>query len=144
MKRQPGLLRTDGGCGFPKGCAGLQRHAIPICTARQRGEPCLLCVRSGALPVPAIWPQGAANILGHPSVQVIRSGKDGCWYVVCFVGGVHVDPRYPVIACRTQAQAVDLAKKRGRQIAPTATLEERGPGDWRRGPLFIWVLGYGR
>lgn len=144
VQRKAGLRRTDGGVGYPLGCPGLSAKSLAICSARLRGSPCLLCVRSGKLSLPAEWPQGAMNIVGSPSVQALRSGKDGVWYVVCFVGGCRVDPRYPVIACTTRAQAVDLGKKRARQISPGGVIEERGPGDYRVGSLILWVLGDGR
>lgn len=144
LERKPGEHRTDGGLGYPEGCSGLARKAVAACTVLLRKSKCLACVRSGNLPWPVEWPQGAARIIGHRSVQVLRSAGDGVWYCVAFTGGCQVDPRFPVIACRTRAEAVQLALKRGRQIEPYAPIEERGPGDWRMGSLFIWTLGDGK
>jgi hypothetical protein len=144
LERKPGERRTDGGLGYPEGCSGLARKALAVCTVPLRKSKCLACVRSGNLPWPVDWDQGAANIIGHRSVQALRSVPDGCWYVVAFTGGFQVDPRFPVIACKTRYEAVQLALKRGRQIEPFAPIEERAPGDWRMGSLFIWALGDGR
>lgn len=144
LERKPGIRRTDGGLGYPPGCSGLERNALAVCSVAVRKSQCLACVRSGNLPWPTDWQDGAANIVGHRSVQALRSAGNGCWFVVCFSRGFQVDPRFPVIACRTRAEAVQLALKRGRQIEPYAPIEERGPGDWRMGSLFIWTLGDGK
>ena len=144
LERKPGIRRTDGGLGYPPGCAGTERKALAVCTVALRKSKCLACVRSGDLPWPADWRQGAANIMGSRSVQVLRSARDGVWYCVAFTGSFQVDPRFPVIACKTRHEAVQFALKRGRQIEPYAPIEERGPGDWRMGTLFIWALGDGR
>jgi hypothetical protein len=141
LERKPGIRRTDGGLGYPPGCSGLEPKALAVCTVALRKSQCLACVRSGNPPGPADWQDGAANIVGHRSVQALRSAGNGCWFVVCFSRGFQVDQRFPVIACRTRAEAVQLALKRGRQIEPYAPIEERGPGDWRMGSLFIWTLG---
>ena len=144
LERRPGERRTDGGFGYPEGCSGLERKALAACTVALRKSKCLACVRSGDLPWPADWRQGAANIVGHRSVQALRFAANGCWYVVCFTGGFQVDPRFPVIACKSRHEAVQLALKRGRQIEPYAPIEERGPGDWRMRSLIIWALGDGK
>lgn len=144
LQRRPGCRRTDGGLGYPAGCTGLERKPLAACTAVLRKSRCLVCIRSGDLPFPVDWPQGAANIIGTRSVQVLRSLRDGVWYCVTFTGGYQVDPRFPVIACKTRHEAVQLALKRGRQLEPYAPIEERGPGDWRMGSLFIWALGDGK
>jgi hypothetical protein len=144
LERKPGERRTDGGLGYPEGCSGLSRKALAVCAAGLRKSKCIACVRSGNLPWPADWPQGCANIIGTRSVQALRSARDGVWYCVAFTSGFQVDPRFPVIACKTRHEAVQFALKRGRQIEPYAPIEERGPGDWRMGSLFIWALGDGK
>lgn len=142
VKRRAGRPPKHG-LGYPASCTGLKTNPLAVCLAEFRQGHCLGCIREGQTAVPVEWPFGAINIIGHRSVQVLRSSKNGCWYVVTFVVGCRVDPRFPVIACKARAAAVELAKLRGRQLAPGCEIKEDGPGAWRVGGVFVWAFGDG-
>jgi hypothetical protein len=144
FKRIAGRDRTDGGMGYPGGCAALSPDIDAVCTAQlRRGAQCILCRREGVVPDPAESRFGI-SIVGHRSVQACRSWHHGCWLVSVFRGGRLLDGRFPVIACRSRADAEELALARARQLEPFAPIEARGSGDWRLGRTLVLVLGDGR
>jgi len=141
-QRKAGRDRTDGGLGYPDACTGESDNPLAPCRAILRGKQCLACIRVADWPLGIDWNRGAAQMPGA-SVQVVRSADDGCWFVVAFLGGFTVDPRFPVIACNDRTEAIELAHIRARHIEPAAPIEDRGGGDWRYGRLTVWVLSYG-
>lgn len=129
--------------GFPAGCAGEKPDALAECVAALRGRKCLACIRVADWPMPAEWPRGAMNIIGQAHIQILWSKRDNLWRVVTFIGGFMVDGRYPVIACKTKAEGIELAHVRARQLEPYAKIEHRGHDDWRCGRVMIWASGHG-
>lgn len=142
LERQPGR-QCPGQLGFPAGCSALSCNPLARCTAQQRsGTRCLLCKRVGDTPMPREIDDIGWNIVGNPSVQIIRATRgSSAWLVVAMVSGRMVDPRWPIIACGEKREAIDLAFKRARQIVPGRSVKA-WPGDdsaWHCGDLMIWV-----
>lgn len=131
------------GLGFPDACSALSPSPLSPCRAELRGRSCLACIREGNWPMPVDWREGAASVASGRSVQAMRSASDGTWRVVVFLTGRMIDARYPVIACRSRGQAVELCHARARQLDPYGKLQQIGDGDWRLGNILIWVLGNG-
>lgn len=141
LDRIPGR-ECPGQLGFPAGCSAFNENPLVRCTAQQRGGTrCLLCKRVGDTPMPREINDIGWNIVGCPSVQIIRATRgDAAWLVVVMTSGRMVDPRWPIIACRDKQEAIDLAFKRARQIVPGRPVQPQpGDGAWQCGGLWIWV-----
>lgn len=128
-----------GQLGFPAGCSAAGK-ALDRCTAEQRGGQCLLCERRGDTPTPFEIDDIGYSIVGRASVQIIRSRSwVNMWLVAVLTGCRMVDPRWPIIACRSRETAIELAHLRAKQIEPRRAIKRmKGEGAWMCGSLYIW------